>query len=222
MLTKLEPTAEEKRVLAAASNAIVKVGVGRGFVVASGAGDRFVITAAQCLGDLPRLPASHATHRTYPALLRPLADGKTPVAAECLFVDPIADVAVLAGPDNQVLSKDAADFEAFIAAHAVLPMTRMPLRAHRSAQGWLMTAAGEWKRCILTGCGPPEQTALTIAVVGPPAGYAPAACGSPLLDAGGRVVGVVSLGEVLNPTLPTRLPLAVVHQIAAPLTLAGL
>jgi hypothetical protein len=216
MPTTLEPTAEEKRVLAAASNAIVKVGVGRGFVVASGAGDRFVITAAQCLRHLPPVAASHAKQRTYPALLGPLDDGKTPVAAECLFVDPIADIAVLGGPDSEVLSKDAADFEAFIAAHAVLPMTRTPLRAHRSAPGWLMTAAGEWKRCILTGCGPRDQTALTIAVVGPPPGYAPATSGSPLLDAAGRVVGVVSLGEVLNPTLPTRLPLAVVHQIVAP------
>jgi hypothetical protein len=115
-----------------------------------------------------------------------------------------------------VLSKDAAGFDMFIKALAVLPMTRTPLRAHRSAQGWLMTAAGDWARCILTGCGHPEQTALTIAVEAPRHGYARDTFGSPILDATGRAVGVVSLGDVLNPALPTRLPLAVIQQIVAP------
>jgi hypothetical protein len=215
MPRKKPPRLEEESILASARTAIIAVGGGRGFVVETNAQERFVITAAQCLPDLPRVPASHSRQRTYPSLLAPLDRGKAAVAAECLFIDPIADVAVLGGPDTQLLSQEAAAFAAFIAARAALPVTRTPIRTQRSTRGWLMTRAGEWKQCVLTGCGHPQQTALTIAVDGAARRYAPGMSGSPILDHAGHVVGVVSVGATLNPALPTRLPLAVLHRIIA-------
>jgi Trypsin-like peptidase domain len=78
---------------------------GRGFVV-----NGYVITAAHCLpaDDDNRLllPPAHlgryAHENTYQNLLGPLG-GEQTVWASCVFVDPMSDIAVLGGPDDQVL-----------------------------------------------------------------------------------------------------------------------
>ena len=77
-----------------AARAVLKVGGGRGFVVEA-AGDRFVITAAHCLPFFPPChPQSYLRERVYASLLG--AIGEDPMVwAECVFVDPIADIAVL-------------------------------------------------------------------------------------------------------------------------------
>ncbi len=87
---------------------IVKVGGGRGFIVECRAKlppvrhlrrfvtRRLVITAAHCLGKLP--PATAAAffyERTYKSLLGHLDGSKKDIWAECLFADPVADIAVL-------------------------------------------------------------------------------------------------------------------------------
>jgi hypothetical protein len=86
--------------LQAALAGVITVGPGgRGFIVEATAWifpEYFVITAAHCL---PQLPPPHGfsdlQDRTYENLLAPL--GGTPsVWCECLFVDPVADIAVLA------------------------------------------------------------------------------------------------------------------------------
>ena len=80
-----------------AESAVVTVGDGRGFVIKH-RHDRLVVTAAHCL---PRFPpchgASYLEERTYSELLAPLGDDLA-VWAECLFADPIADIAVLGSP----------------------------------------------------------------------------------------------------------------------------
>jgi len=60
---------------------------------------RLVITAAHCLPKFPRAFAAESCElRTYPNLLGSLANNKNgkknDVWAECLFADPIADIAV--------------------------------------------------------------------------------------------------------------------------------
>jgi hypothetical protein len=82
--------------------------VGEGFVVKRRTrGDRIMITAAHCLPHLPLAhPASFTEERTYQRLLGPL-DVKPMVWAECLFADPVADIAVLGVPDEQYLSSEA-------------------------------------------------------------------------------------------------------------------
>jgi len=65
---------------------------------------------------------------TYKALLGPLG-AKPVVWAACLFVDPIADIAVLGQPDNQVLIDEAAAFDALMDSTGRLAI------ADASAQG---------------------------------------------------------------------------------------
>jgi hypothetical protein len=101
------------------TSAVLRVGSGRGFVVASRGyldrEERIVITAAHCLPVLPPChPGSYLKERTYQALLGPLEVEPT-VWAECLFADPIADVAVLGMPDNQALSDQAEAYEELVA-----------------------------------------------------------------------------------------------------------
>src|SRR4051812_32902565 len=89
------------------ARSVLTVGGGRGFVVETEREDRFIITAGHCL---PRLPPSHAAsetwERTYAKLVGPV--GREPnVWAECVFIDPVDDLAVLASPDNQELGEEA-------------------------------------------------------------------------------------------------------------------
>ena len=110
---------------------VIKVGDGRGFIIPhrvkvqrTGVPKslaieqlpfmerRLLVTAAHCLPHLPPAHAmSYTQERTYANLLGTVGGGKNTVCAECLFVDPIADIAVLGGPDNQdaydVLVEDA-------------------------------------------------------------------------------------------------------------------
>jgi hypothetical protein len=79
--------------------AVITVGEGRGFVVEA-EHNRFVVTAAHCLPSIPP-PFSSTDELTYPNLLGPLGAVNLTIWAECCFVDPVADVAVLGEPDNQ-------------------------------------------------------------------------------------------------------------------------
>src|ERR1700758_5675556 len=105
---------------------IVKVGDGRGFlseyrahprsVVSSSQHLRLrrfidrsvIVTAAHCL---PNLPPAHAgalqEERTYKDLLGSLDGSKKHIWAECLFVDPVADIAILDSPDEQAFDEQA-------------------------------------------------------------------------------------------------------------------
>lgn len=81
--------------------AIIRVGGGRGFVVEDNQARRLVVTAAHCLPNLPpALPALDAQQKTYEKLLGPL-DADPSVWCECVFVDPVADIAALGYPDGK-------------------------------------------------------------------------------------------------------------------------
>jgi hypothetical protein len=95
-----------------AYRAIVQVSDGRGFVVEGG--ERYVITAAHCLPKLPpAMSFSHTDERTYEALLGALGT-KPSVWAECIFVDPVADIAVLSKPDDQACPDQADGYEELV------------------------------------------------------------------------------------------------------------
>ena len=100
------------------TGAVVKVADGRGFIVEAEHEERFVITAAHCLPRLPpphehllALPPPHPgrydEEALYLRILGPLGTQSASVPACCLFVDPIADIAVLGQPDNQNLPDKA-------------------------------------------------------------------------------------------------------------------
>jgi hypothetical protein len=105
--------------------AVVRVGDGRGFVVQLG-GDLVIITACHCLPRLPLAhPASYLEERTYKTLLGPLRD-KPCVWAECLFADPIADIAVLGTPDTQDLYKEAEAYNRLVVGRDPLQIGDAP------------------------------------------------------------------------------------------------
>ena len=79
---------------------VVKVGDGRGFVFEH-LGNRVIITAAHCLPQWSRaIAVDDLLERTHTAILGDL-HGEARVAAECVFVNPIADVAVLGSPAQE-------------------------------------------------------------------------------------------------------------------------
>jgi hypothetical protein len=74
---------------------------------------------------------SHTHERTYRKLIGPL--GKKPtITAECFFVDPIADIAVLGPPDNQACYDECHGYEEFIENLGALPIGGI-LRRHALA-----------------------------------------------------------------------------------------
>src|SRR5260370_21749997 len=115
--------------------AVLRVGEGRGFLVKRHH-DCIVITAAHCLPNLPPPhPCAYLEELTYRRLLGPLGTEPT-VWAHILFVDPVADIAVLGAPDGQVLSEQADTYEALMASAHPLAVAEAPIqRDHKPAEG---------------------------------------------------------------------------------------
>ncbi len=183
---------------------VVRVGRGRGFVV-QGSDDRFVITAAHCLPHFPPCAsASFTEERTYWDLLGPLG-GRATVWAECLFVDPIGDIAVLRSPDNQVLWNEAEKYESLTATVEALPVSDAP----KHGPALLLSRAGRWFGCIAEHFGGPLWLrAAAQAIVG-------GMSGSPILANDGSAIGVLCTSSGSgrkhteggpNPRLSTCLP----------------
>jgi hypothetical protein len=99
---------------------LLRVGDGRGFVVEERRGlclypKRLVVTAAHCLPVIPQAPGFRRDWgETLRDLLGPPERNRPKVWAECLFADPIADIAVLGSPDDQALYEQAEAYEALV------------------------------------------------------------------------------------------------------------
>ena len=111
-------------------NSVIRVGYGRGFVARTVDDSPVIITCAHCLPHMP--PATGAimafTYKTYPRLVGVIGQKPT-ITVECLFVDPVADVAVLGEPDGQALPGEAEAYQAFVAEREGLAL---PLNKTRS------------------------------------------------------------------------------------------
>jgi hypothetical protein len=173
------PSAEHK-----AKSAVVTVGDGRGFVVTCRQ-DRLVLTAAHCL---PFFPLCHSMsgleEKTYTPLLAPL--GSEPaVWAECLFADPVADIAVLGSPDNQELFKEADAYEALMESATPMAIADTPA----IGRGWLLSLEREWFRCTVQymkrGDGPLWICNTAQPIVG-------GISGSPVISDHGAAIGIVA------------------------------
>ncbi|MGP0085825.1 MAG: serine protease [Steroidobacteraceae bacterium] len=209
------------------TKAIVGVGKpsegGRGFVVEIDR-QRMIITAAHCLQPSlpPAHPASYLEERTYKALLAPLGAEPT-VSAECLFADPIADVAVLGSPDNQVLADEAEAYEALVDGVTPLAIVAAPKLGRKRVQlrgdgryggsfwvdtPWrgfarLLSLDGKWFDCAMTR----HRVWLSIDHEELVAG---GMSGSPVISMDGGAIGVVSTAEQ-NPILRECLPGRFLH-----------
>ena len=175
---------------------LVQVGDGRGFVVDDPLGDRFVITAAHCLPEVPAAPGFREDWaETFQNLLGPL-EGATDVWAECLFVDPIGDVAVLGSPDGQELYKQADAYDALLAAAVPLKIGDIAISG-KAASARLIDLAGNMMDCTAQHIGGPlwiEKGA---------AGIVGGMSGSPVLDLASRAIGIVSQSGGTVETAPT-------------------
>jgi hypothetical protein len=208
-------------------SAVVRVGDGRGFVVRH-AGKRLVLTAAHCLprdadGNVrmpPPHPCSYLGERTYTVLLGPLG-AETTVWAECLFVNPIADIAILGCPDEQELSREAEAYEAFVGRCKPLPIADAPKMGRERVEipnyipdgqfgrSYMIDTPGRGAARVLTLAG--EWTACTVArrgtwlAVEDEALVKSGMSGSPVVDAAGRAIALMS-NEALSPVLRDNLP----------------
>ena len=160
---------------------VITAGSGRGFVVEA-AGERLVITAAHCLPFLPpALPSFGLEARTYGPLLAPR--GEPPRTwAECRFVDPIADIAVLGSPADP----HAGDYKALMATATALSIgdrVRHPVNFWAPAR--LLSLDGRWFSCTIRHFGGPLWiTHAAERVLG-------GMSGSPILAETGTAIGVV-------------------------------
>jgi hypothetical protein len=204
-----------------AEQAVMRAGDGRSFVVAH-RGQRLVITAAHCLpaGEDGRLnlpppnPASHTEERTYRNLLGPLGD-EPAVWAECLFVDPIADIAVLGMPDHQGLADEAAAYETLVEKMTPLLIADAPKMLRKRVQlspghtidvlepgrgaAYVPSLTGEWLHCTVAR----HRNSISIDEYGQVVQNGMS--GSPIITPDGEAISLASTGP-LNPVLRDNLP----------------
>lgn len=185
---------------------VVKVGDGRGFVIERRLlvkrdnrklpkgltlrryiQQRLVVTAAHCL---PKLPPAHACsyedERTYSKLLGRIDGKKTDVWAACLFVDPVADIAVLGCPDGQIPKFNSEGYDALVDEAS-------PIRVGvaRSGNGWLLALdSPRWIPTPLRVFSGLYTNVKSLAI-GP---TKPGMSGSPILNDRGQAIGVVAVG----------------------------
>lgn len=133
-----------------------------------------------------------------------VCSGPSPsVCAECLFVDPIADLAVLDEPDGQVLPEQ---WDAYVTLTE--SAVALPIADAAGGDALLLSLGGHWFLCKAK----PNRRSLSLSdaaedIVG-------GMSGSPILDDNGSAVGVVcistglgkSRGDGPNPRLSRNLP----------------
>ena len=193
--------------------AVITVDEARGFILET-PDNRLVVTAAHCL---PRLPVSASIssteERTYPELIGPPNGDRPKVWAECLFVDPVADIAVLGSPDDQSLYEESK-------AYDELTRNLPPLRisdAAEHASAWLLTLDNRWVRCEATHIdGSLWIENAAVPIIG-------GMSGSPILNAYGMVIGVLCCSAGTegkpdtqsgpNPCLSASLPARLLKQL---------
>lgn len=155
----------------------------------------------------PAHPASYTEERTYANLLGPL--GQPPqVWAECLFVDPIADVAVLGAADCQELPDESDAYDSLVDGRPTLRIGTV----QDACAGGPLTLDGQWEQCTVAFSGSAHRYLLITNTTA--TSYAPGTSGSPIVaDDGRAALGIVSGGRNLNPALAGSLPGWLLSQI---------
>ena len=136
----------------AAKRSVLAVGPGRGFVVETN-DDLLVMTAAHCLPRLPEPGPPDVNQLTILNLIGALG-GDLTVAAECRFVDPVSDLAVLGIPDrDQGLLDESRKYKALVGEATALPVADMRGELGELVGGWLLSLAGVWFKCKVSHYG---------------------------------------------------------------------
>ncbi len=174
--------------------AVITVDKGRGFIIEHHSSFDFgngvkrlrrklVVTASHCLPHPPVMPCYSSQETTYASLLGPL--GEEPgVWAECLFFDPVSDLAILGEPDDQELGEES---EAY--AHLVDVRKPFTIAAPETGQGYMLALDGiSWE---------PTPLKVRVSIWGSSLSTGPTLAGqsgSPIVDAARRAVALVSIG----------------------------
>lgn len=191
--------------LSNAKGAIVAVGSRRGFVVQRlQRHERLIITAAHCLPTLPTAEPFVSGPVIYSQLVGPLNDTLR-VDVECLFVDPIADVAVLGPPRDD----NAADAYATVVESGTVLQIGV-ISEHTEAA--LFTFDGRLETCAITVANryaPSQGVRLLVAATGDEDW---ATAGSPILGPDGRALAIV-MGSKYGPLLASTLPLWLLSEL---------
>lgn len=193
--------------------AVVAVGDGgRGSVVRGYGHNNFIVTAAHCLPFVPpRHLMSYLRERTYPGLVTRLG-GIRAVWVECLFMDLIADIALLGPPDSQALDKRHTFYQRMIDTIEPLAISAPPPRARKQLQAFdgtpisiltsgsaparVLSLENTWLDCTVTHSGGSLSVSGAEIVGG--------MSGSPIMAMDGTAIGVISTngGPCLMHDLP--------------------
>jgi hypothetical protein len=204
---------------------VIQVGDGgRGFIIATEEA-RYVVTAAHCLSDLPPAHAASYTHERLCAHFIGALDGPRNVWAECVFVDPVADLAVFCEPDNQQFPDEAQDYCRLTESATPFALRKLGFRRqrHRLPDGQIMSGPrkavsealmlsldGEWFSCWITSAG----RALWIEDAAQP--IRSGMSGSPIILPDGSAIGVMCVSTEReggpNPALFASLPAWLVRE----------
>jgi hypothetical protein len=173
------------------AESVICVGHGRGFVVEDADRHRYIITAGHCL---PRMPRCHGfsllEERTFQKLLARLNE-RPSVWCECLFLDPIADIAVLGAPDDQELYEQADAYEALVATITPLTIAEPP---SLECPAQLLSLDSKWLPCKVRHANGP------LWIVDARGGIRGGMSGSPIIaKEGGAAIGVICLGSDTGP-----------------------
>lgn len=163
---------------------------------------------------LPFLPPSDATcdssERTYRALLGPL--GGVPTVSA---VNPLADIAVLGPPDDQIMAAEAEAFEELVASAVPLSIAD----TSQSGSARLLSLDCRWFECVVTNHNG------TLWIDRPAEHIVGRMSGSPIAADDGYAIGVLcnsAIGEGeehvpngTNPALTDQLPGWLLHGVGA-------
>ena len=145
--------------------------------------ERIVITSGHCP---PRLPPRHAASfwcdRSLPG---PLTTPTPDESAECLFADPVADIAVLGNPDRQLLGEQADAYDVLTEKVSALRVAETP----QSGGAWLLSLDGQWVPCTIT-LGQNQGLYIDSSPKNEPG-----MSSSPILADDGSVIGVPAVGS---------------------------
>lgn len=187
------------------TNSVVRVGGGRGFVIVYRAKvppmkhipglraarfveRRLIVTAAHCLAlSIPCHSAAYSKDRMCPRL-GTLDGKKKKIWGECLFVDPIADIAVLGEPDGQELPEQAEAYDDLTGNACAIPIGA----AAKGGRGWILSLAGRWVRTTVDIFSGSYGGCLSVVRT------EPGMSGSPILNDGGQAVGIIAVGTMVN------------------------
>jgi hypothetical protein len=197
--------------------AVVRIGDrgGRGFIVSAADNEHFIVTAAHCL-PRERYPSPHLANSindlTFPDFIRPLAKSRRQaIWAELCVLSLADDIAVFRTPD----SREPADaYGKFTTTALTIGRSPTVVPSYKRKEvpampAWVLSLDCLWLPCSVHNNG--RFLAMRGAKID-------SGAGSPILDADGAAIGLISTGDAssnLHPSLADCLPSWLLAKLSA-------